>query len=107
MTKKEICQTLRRRGWRRTNWRWTNLRPGYPAFAKKGVDLRGAASLEALESSEDLTERPYIRTPTAAQYRAAEINIALAHCGGSIVSCPRCGWPVWVGTRCKCGHLTK
>lgn len=106
LTKYEICQILRKRGWRRTNWRWTNLKPGYLAIARQGVALREAAGLEALLSSEDLTERRKARTsPTLKQYKEAAARLALSR--ANIESCARCGWPVWQGERCVCGCLTK
>ena len=55
LTKKEICQKLRKRCWRRINWMWYNFSI---LAAKNGVTLREAASLEAMTSSEDLSERP-------------------------------------------------
>ena len=55
LTKKEICQKLRKRCWKRTNWTWYNF--SHPV-GKKGVTLREAASFEGLTSSEDLTEHP-------------------------------------------------
>lgn len=55
MTKQNIINSLRTTGWKRIKWRWYN--PKHPV-GKTGVTLREAASLQCLDSCEDLSEGP-------------------------------------------------
>jgi hypothetical protein len=57
MTRNEICLELVKRGWfpKYGCGMWVNL--NHPK-GRTGLTLREAASLEALTSTEDLTERP-------------------------------------------------
>lgn len=104
MTKNQIIAKLRKNGWHRKNWRW--FTPKRWGQFRRGVDLRAAASIEGMSTNDNLTERPRIKPPTVKQYSAAAVSMAVAH--SNIVTCARCGWPVWQGETCKrCGHSTR
>lgn len=53
MTRKEIITALRKKGWRKTKAGWCSP---YHKRILQGIDLRAAASLEAFESDESLSE---------------------------------------------------
>jgi hypothetical protein len=53
MTREEIIKALKRKGWRKIKAGWCSP---YHKRILQGIDLRAAASLEAFESDENLSE---------------------------------------------------